>query len=112
MNSLDAGRLRHRISIMHKTRVQDPVTLQITESWAEFTKAWADIAPSSGREFVAAQAVSSKVSGRMTIRYRSDITHDMRIEYRGKTYNIEAALPDNESGLEWLTLLTSEGVER
>ena len=48
----------------------------------------------------------------MTIRYRDDITHDMRIVYRGKTYNIEAALPDMESGLEWLTLLVSEGVER
>ena len=112
MRSLDPGRLRHRISITHLVRTQDPVTLEITEQWEEYTKVWADIAPSSGKEFVAAQAVASKVSGRMTIRYRDDITHAMRIEYRNKTYNIEAALTDDESGLEWLTLLTSEGVQQ
>lgn len=112
MKSLDPGRLRHRIKITELKRVQNETTLEISESWETYAEVWADIAPSSGREFIAAQAVASKVTGRMTIRYRDDITSEMRIVYRGKTYNIEAALPDMESGIEWLTLLVSEGVER
>ena len=35
----------------------------------------------------------------------------MRILHRGKIYNIEGVLPDDESGLQWLTLPYSEGVK-
>lgn len=34
----------------------------------------------------------------------------MRITHRGKVYNIAGVLPDNMSGLEYITLPVSEGV--
>ena len=46
----------------------------------------------------------------MVIRYRTGILPTMRILFRGKAYNIAGALPDKDSGLEYLTIPVSEGV--
>lgn len=50
------------------------------------------------------------MQGRITIRYRDDVTTANRIVYRGKYYRILAVLPDADSGREHLTLMVSEGV--
>lgn len=103
-------KLRHRITIQHKTRTQDPETGELTEGWADFATTWASVEPLSAREFIAAQSTQSKISARIVIRYRSGIDASMRILHDGRVYNIEGVLPDNKSGREWLTLPCSEGV--
>ena len=105
-----AGKLRHRVTIQRPDYTQDPVTGEMTPSWVEFAKTWASIEPLSVREFIAAAATQSKVSARIVIRYRTGIDATMRILHRDKIYNIEGALPDKVSGLEYLTLPCSEGV--
>lgn len=110
MNTLDAGELRHYIRIDSRTNTRDSNTGESVTTWTKLADVWAKISPLSGKEFIAAQSVSSEVTGRVTIRYRDDVSATNRIVYRNKVYNIVAVLPDNESGLEWLTLLTSEGV--
>lgn len=69
----------------------------------------ADVEPLSGRELIAANAVQSKVTHRIRIRYRDGITAKMRAVERETTYNIEAVIPDRRSGLRYLTLLASTG---
>ncbi len=64
----------------------------------------------SAREFTSAQATQNEITTRITIRQRNDITPKCRILYRGKIFNIEGVLPDPDSGLEYLTLPCSEGV--
>ena len=105
-----SGKLRHQITIQRPDYTQDPVTGEMTPSWVELAKTWASVEPLSTREFVAAAASQSKVSARIVIRYRVGIDATMRIVHRGKVYNIEGVLADKVSGLEYLTLPCSEGV--
>lgn len=107
---MKAGDLRHRVSIQQDQAVQDLESGDMTRSWVETGKAWAAIEPLSAREFIAAQASQSKVTTRITIRYRAGINHTMRLAHNGRIYNIEGALADKDSGLEYLTLPCSEGV--
>lgn len=108
--SLRAGDLRHRITIQRPIYVQDPATGGMVRGWDDVATVWGRVAPLSVREFVAAQAIASEVTARITIRYRPDVTAKCRILYRGKIYNIRGVLSDPESGLEYLTLPVSEGV--
>lgn len=106
-----AGDLRHRIQFQKLTPGIDPETQEPTPGvWVDVAKVWAAIEPLSGREFIAAQAVQSEVVGRIVIRRRTDIKAQMRGLYRGQVYNIHGILPDPKSGLDYLTLPYSEGV--
>lgn len=105
-----SGKLRHKVALQRRVRTQDPVTGEITHEWQTVANVWASVEPLSAREFISAQAVQSKVSARIVIRYRPDVDAAMRIMHRGKMYNIEGVLPDPVSGLEYLTLPCSEGV--
>lgn len=106
-----AGDLRHRIQFQKLEPGIDPETQEPTPgSWVDVVKLWAAIEPLSARDFVAAQAVQSEVVGRIVIRRRSDITASMRGLYRGQIFNIQGVLPDSKSGLDYMTLPYSEGV--
>lgn len=105
-----AGLLRHRVTIQQRTETRDPDTGAVSFAWVDVATVWAAVEPLSAREFIAAQAAHSKVSARITIRYRADITAAMRIVHGSTLYNIEGVIPDNRSGREWLTLPVSAGV--
>lgn len=105
-----AGRLRHRVTIQRKVGSQNPNTGAITYTWVDVATVWAEVAPLSAREFVASQAMPSEVSTRITIRHRDDVTAQCRALHRGKVFNIHGVLADQVSGLEYLTLPCSEGV--
>jgi SPP1 family predicted phage head-tail adaptor len=107
---MKAGKLRHKVQIQKKTAAQDNITGAVTYTWSKLADVWASIEPLSAREFIAAQAVQSKVSARITIRYRDDIDATMRILHGNKIYNIAGVLTDPKSGLEYITLPVSEGV--
>ncbi len=109
MANVATGRLRHwvRIEQFVSSRGSDGVLI---EGWELVAETWASIEPLSAREFVAASATQSKVTARITIRYRDGIEPTMRIVHRGNLYNIEGVLADKDSGLEYLTLPVSEGV--
>lgn len=107
--ALAAGKLRHRIEIQYPMIVVNAYG-ERTESWATLATVWAAVEPLSAKEFTAAQQMQSKVSTRITIRRRADVTAVMRIVFRGKIFNIEGVLSDPVSGLEYMTLPCSEGL--
>ena len=107
-NNLKAGRLRQKVQIVRVTPgVQDPET----GFWGEPTEAiktvWAEFAPFSGREFIAAGAAQSKVSARVTIR-PTDVTTADTLIHKNTRYNIAAVLPDVETGNRYYSLLVEE----
>jgi SPP1 family predicted phage head-tail adaptor len=110
MPAVASGQLRHKVALQAETITQDPTTGDMTKVWTTFANVWAQIAPLSGREFIAASASQSEVQGKIVIRYRDDVSSANRVVYRDQYYRILAALPDAESGREHLTLMTSEGV--
>ncbi|WP_084999597.1 phage head closure protein [Cronobacter sakazakii] len=107
---MQAGKLRHRITLQKPVKKQSPTTGAIINTWEDVATLWADVVDLSVREFVAAQAGQNEVTSRITIRYRQDVTNKHRILYRGRIYNIHGVLADDKSGLEYLTLPCSQGV--
>lgn len=109
MSGVAAGKLRHRVELQRSTPGQDPHTGAPIEDWQTFAEVWADVAPLSAREFLAASAEQSEVQNKITIRYRDDVDATCRVLHRGKWFAIQGVLPDAESGLEHLTIMASEG---
>jgi SPP1 family predicted phage head-tail adaptor len=127
--SLPAGRLRHRVTIEElMVSLQDGIeeassssALSDTDPDADGTQTetWTDaygrlisaeISPLSGRELLAADAVQGKVNTRIRMRHRPGLRPSMRVLHRAVIYNVEAVVPDPESGVGWVTLLCSSGV--
>lgn len=106
---LDAGILRHRLEFQTLSVVLDTHGDQV-EVWTTAFTVWGAVEPLSAREFIASQAAQSEVTARVVIRYRTGVLPTMRIPFRGKFYNIAGTLPDKDSGLEYLTIPVSEGV--
>lgn len=105
-----AGRLRHRVLIQSPVTSQNPVTGAPTTSWIDLATVWAEVVPSSVKEFVAAQAIDSEVTTRITIRRRVGVTAKCRIIHHDQIFNIHGVLVDPVSGVEYMTLPCSEGV--
>lgn len=99
-----AGKMRHKITLQEYVEERSPYG-EVTHQWQDLTQVWADIAPQSGREYMASQSLQSQIDTRITIRYRPDVGPENRIKYRGMLYKIHAALPDNGSGLATLNLM-------
>lgn len=110
-------KLRHRVWIQALQPINPEGAIQTNtgepiEEWVNVAEVWAAIEPLSARTFVSANAQQSKVTGTITIRYRTDINPTMRLYHSAKDsyYTIEGILADKDSGLEYLTLVCSEGV--
>lgn len=109
---LPAGRLRHRITVEEFVTSQDSDGA-VDEAWvaAFAVPLSAEIVALSGRELIAAAATQSKVTTRIRVRYRPGFKAAQRVLHRGTVYNIEAVIPDPDSGQRYLTLLCSSGVQ-
>jgi SPP1 family predicted phage head-tail adaptor len=108
---MQTGKLRHLV-IFEAPVVFVDSNGESTEDWVEAFSGQqisAAIEPLSGRELVAAQQVHSRVTTRITVRYRPGILPEMRVVHRGVLYNIEAVVPDAESGYRHATLLCYSG---
>ncbi|MCB1928284.1 MAG: phage head closure protein [Rhodocyclaceae bacterium] len=106
MNTCLASRLRRRITIEEPQRVQNLTTGAISETWAPVaTDISAAIEPLSVRDFVAASSSQSKVSARITIRYRPGLRLGMRIVADdGVIYRPLGYMADPVSGREYITI--------
>lgn len=105
-----AGRLRHRVTFEELGVELDSDGAQV-EAWTPvMVNIPAQISALSGRELIAAQAVQSKVNTRIVVRFRSGFRPSMRGVHRGTIYNIEAVIPDPDSGIGQITLLCTSGV--
>lgn len=106
--ALASGKLRHRVALQEFAETINSFG-EREKYWAHVASVWAEVAPLSAKEFIAAQQGQSEISARITIRYRPDVKPEMRIVFRGKYYNIQGVLTDPVSGLEYITLPCSEG---
>lgn len=121
--SIEAGRLRHRVRIEELTYlrdsngevIQDQNTGETRQEWAEVATVWAAVEPLSAREFIQSQAIQSQVTTRIVIRYRDGLQAGMRAVHvrTGRAdmiYNIHGILSDQDSGLAYITMPCSQGV--
>jgi len=103
-----AGRLSQRITLQSKSVVRDAMGGE-TLTWVDAASVWAEIRPLRGRDLVAAQQVTSEVTARITIRYRSDVQADWRILHGSQIYDILAVV-DPQARHEVLELECSTGL--
>lgn len=104
-------KLRDRITIERPEYSQDSTTGDLTPTWETVQKVWASIDYFKATEVMAAQAQQSKVFARITMKFRSDVTPNMRINSDNGIFTIEGIMPDNDSGREFMTLLCAKGVK-
>lgn len=89
---MKAGRLDRRVTFQERTESQDALGAP-SETWANIATnptVWAQRLDLRGKEFFTAREVHSEVEAKFVMRYRADITTDMRIVCEGVTYAIVA----------------------
>lgn len=104
---MQAGTLRHRITLLTKQTTTRSATgaVQVGQ-WEHVLTVWGQFVHLSVKDVVAGQSAGVAITARLTIRHRTDITHDMRVEHSGRMYDIVGEpLADNASGREYLTLM-------
>lgn len=109
MANVAAGTLRHRVLIQQQATIRDDDGVSQT-TWGDVAEVWASVEPLSAREFIQSGQTQAAITARITIRYRADLQASMRILHRGQVYNIAGLLPDKVSGLEYITIPVSAGV--
>ena len=67
-----AGWLRKRIELQRKTKTRS-ATGQEEDGWTTAETVWGSLTPLKGAEKFAAQQAQSEVTGKTTIRWRSDV---------------------------------------
>jgi SPP1 family predicted phage head-tail adaptor len=85
------GRLGERITIESYTSTQDAYGQEV-KAWTPFATLWAEVrTPSASEQFNSgADREIARIDYRIKIRFRSDISNRMRIDWRGKKLDITA----------------------
>ncbi len=110
MSGLASGQRRDWVAFQRPVEVQDPDTGEMLTTWETYWEAWVNMRYQSAREFIAAAAEQSEVKGYALSCFNDDVKAKDRIVYRGKWFGILGTMPDNESGIEHMTIPYSEGV--
>lgn len=106
-----AGRLRHRGTIEHLVEgsPQKSASGESLAEWTTLATVWMSIDPLRGRELFAAQEHHSETTVRIRIRYRDDVTAQMRVLHEGVYYSILAVIDPDLRHRE-LELMCSSGL--
>ena len=95
-----AAQMRDFISLL-KSVPTDDERFGTTPDWQQYAQVWATVLPmvgtQAGAEEFVQMGVQSLVNYTVTIRYRSDVTNEHRIIYRGKTLELLSVVdPDGK----------------
>jgi SPP1 family predicted phage head-tail adaptor len=86
-----SGQLDRRITIKTFTTSTDDFG-QINKSFSTLASVWAKVVERSGSEKEVSDQIVAVKKVDFFIRHRSDLNEQMRVEYNGKTYTIEAII--------------------
>lgn len=101
-------RQRNRRVAIERPNVGRDAVGQGLAGWTELRKTWAWINTLNGSETLVAQAVVSRASVEIEIRYRPDVTAGMRVRYGSQLYDIGAVI-DEDMRHETLRLVCTAG---
>lgn len=89
--ALQAGKLRHRVTIETPTEAQDAYGEPV-KTWRAIPdgECWARKEDLSGRELFQAQQISAEITTQFTIRHRTDIDARMSIRDGQQFYHIKS----------------------
>jgi SPP1 family predicted phage head-tail adaptor len=90
---MNIGALRNIVKLQRRTAGRDALGQPLT-TWTDVATVYADIRYLRGLEAIKAGAESSVTQASIRIRWRTDVTPDMRVLYGSTAYQIKAVLPD------------------
>lgn len=96
---VSAGKLIRKVLIEYKTQLAD-VYGALVDTWGTHATWWAQIIPTTGREYVESGKVSSEVTTRMRGRYLNGISPVMRVKYGTRIFSIVAIINIDERNKE------------
>lgn len=111
---MQAGRLRHRVTIQNFTVGRTP-SGQPIEEWVDSKTIWAEVKGVSGRELIASGAEKAESTIRVWVRFRRDITAASRLKvlngpFAGAVLAINGPPIPDAAGTR-LEILCKQGVE-
>lgn len=89
------GALRHRVTLEAPIDTPDDAG-GFSRSFTTVADLWARITPGGAREDFVEQRAEQATSHVVTIRWRSDVTKDMRFVFRGRKLRIQSAVDPDE----------------
>lgn len=104
------GRRRHLIFFKAVTNTTGPNGFKVP-AFEMVARAWAMIKTVSGREYNAAAAVQNQNNYRFVIPFMPGLHEDLVLEHKGRVFEIEAILPDDEEQ-GTLTIIAKENVAK
>ena len=108
--AIDVGKLNKRVTFQRTEASKDAMG-QEKVSWTDYKTVWATVTPYKSSEVSFMSKLKPSVSHRLYIRYREDITADMRVVYRGHIYEIAGPPIDMEERHEMLEIQLEEVFE-
>lgn len=109
--ALSPGKLRHVITFQKPIGGFDTFGAPL-EGWETvFKNVPASVEHLSARDLIAASETHYKTTARIVVRYRKGLDPTMRIIHRGEVYKINGLIPDLISGLEYITIPVTKGME-
>lgn len=91
---MQAGKLRHRVTLQSFSDAQNPSTGALTRTWDDEADVWADVRYQKGLEAISSATLVSTVKCSIRIRYRSDVIASWKVLHDGKEFNIVGVMPD------------------
>jgi len=103
---MQAGKLRHRVTIQHRTHAQDSYG-EMDITYTDGDTIWANIKPMYANELFRAQQINSKINTKIITRFRRDITTVERLKFGTRYFNVLGVIDPEEKHRE-LQLLCEE----
>lgn len=109
---MDAGKMRHRITIRRQTTSKNTTTGGQTRSWHDISSPasmWADIVGINGREAIIGSVLQGVNHYQITVRFRDDILPSDQILWRSNNdleLNVHSA-QDKAGTRQWTTIHAS-----
>ncbi|QWH76441.1 head-tail adaptor protein [Bacillus mycoides] len=107
---MNTGDFRNRIIIEQPEVIKDELNQVIETSWQELKKAWSMIKTVKGSEYIEASASQATRVYRFVIPYTSGITEEMRINMKGRIFDIIEPPMNDDEMYQTLTIIAKEHV--
>jgi SPP1 family predicted phage head-tail adaptor len=106
-----AGQLRHKVRLETPAYTDDGQggRTRAATPWTSLGYSWAAVEPLTSKDQFFAQHLQNRVSHRVTIRYRDDVTAECRVVFRSRTLTIRSLRNIDERDKE-IELLCEENV--
>lgn len=105
---MHATRMDRKIYILQPVEERNSSTGELTREWVVLARVWARKVPKAAAERVVGSELVSMASVVWSIRYRGDVTPEMRVQSEGVIYQIEAATEGPGRRVETLLVTTTE----